>query len=329
MTGTPTGDTVHADGLTDDEFLEHLQAFVGMEIGPPAAAPDEVNVPMVRHWCEAIGDTNPAYLDADAASASVHGGLVAPPTMLQAWVMRPFGAAVSGDNGPYHQMTALLASRGFTSVVATNSDQTYERYLQPGDRLTMRTVIDSISPQKTTALGTGHFVTTRQDYYDGSGDLVGSMMFRIIRFRPAPRPAVTPPRPRPGTTVDNQWWFDALLEGRLEIQRCSSCHRLRHPPGPMCPACHSLEWDTIVASGRATVHSHVTVHHPQVPGFDYPLPVLLVDLDEGVRMVMNTDAAGDDVSIGQTVSIEVRTFDPELALPIAVLTPATNSENPS
>jgi uncharacterized protein len=324
-----TGRTGHTDGLTEEEFFEHLQAFAGMEIGPPAAAPEEVNVAMVRHWCEAIGDTNPAYLDTDAASASVHGGLVAPPTMLQAWVMRPFGVTASGENGPYHEMTALLASRGFTSVVATNSDQTYHRYLRPGDRLTMRTVIDSISPQKTTALGTGHFVTTRQDYYDDRGDLVGSMMFRIIRFRPAPRPAVTPPRPRPGTTVDNQWWFDALLAGRLEIQRCSSCHRLRHPPGPMCPACHSLEWDTILASGGATVHSHVTVHHPQVPGFDYPLAVLLVDLDEGVRMVMNTDAAGDEVSIGQTVSIEVRTFDPELALPIAVLPPATTSEEPS
>jgi uncharacterized protein len=324
-----TGQPDHTGGLTDEEFHEQLQAFVGVEIGPPTAAPDEVNLAMVRHWCEAIGDTNPVYLDSGAAAASVHGGLVAPPTMLQAWVMRPFGGPISDENGPYHRMTALLASRGFTSVVATNSDQTYHRYLRPGDRLTMRTVIDSISPQKTTALGTGHFVTTRQDYFDDSGDLVGSMMFRIIRFRPAQRAVAAPPRPRPGTTVDNQWWFDALLEGRLEIQRCSSCGRLRHPPGPMCPACHSLDWDAVDASGRGTVYSHVTVHHPQVPGFDYPLPVLLVDLDEGVRMVMNVDPAGGDVSIGQDVSIEVRTFDPELALPIAVLPTATNDEEPS
>jgi uncharacterized protein len=329
MTATHTPHTTHADGLTNDEFLEQLQAFEGVEIGPPSAAPDDVNVAMVRHWCQAIGDTNPVYLDPAAAAASVHRGLVAPPTMLQAWVMRPFDAAVSDENGPYHEMTALLASRGFTSVVATNSDQTYHRYLRPGDRLTMRTVIDSISPQKTTALGTGHFVTTRQDYYDDSGELVGSMMFRIIRFRPAPRPAATPLRPRPGTTVDNQWWFDALLAGRLEIQRCASCGRLRHPPGPMCPGCHSLDWDTIVASGRATVHSHVTVHHPQVPGFDYPLPVLLVDLDEGGRMVMNTDGAAGDVSIGQTVNIEVRTFDSELALPIAVVAPPDPYEETS
>ena len=46
---------------------------------------------MIRHWCEAMGDTNPVYIDAEAAAASVHGGIVAPPTMLQAWVMRPFG----------------------------------------------------------------------------------------------------------------------------------------------------------------------------------------------------------------------------------------------
>ena len=71
--------------------------------------------------------------------------------------------------------------------MATNCEQTYLRYLRPGDRVTMRTVIDDISTEKATALGTGHFVTTRQDYYDGDDDLVGSMLFRIFRFQPAGR----------------------------------------------------------------------------------------------------------------------------------------------
>ena len=163
MTGTSTTE------LTDQEFLDALQAFVGLEIGPPVPAPDEVNVPMVRHWCEAIGDTNPIYLDGEAAASSVHGGLVAPPTMLQAWVMSGIRGPSRDGDSPYEQMNRLLFSHGFTSVVATNCEQTYERYLHPGDRLTMRTVIDSISPEKATGLGTGHFVTTRQDYFDESG----------------------------------------------------------------------------------------------------------------------------------------------------------------
>ncbi len=312
--------------LSDEEFQAELERFVGLEIGPPQEGPDEVNRAMIRHWCEAIGDTNPIYVDDEAAAASRHGGLVAPPTMLQAWVMHGVEGPRHDPAGPYHRMNELLFARGFTSVVATNSEQTYHRYLRPGDRLTLRTVIDSISPQKQTALGTGHFVTTRQDYYDAAGELVGSMLFRIIRFRPpaqAPEAAPAPsaaPRPRPATTYDNQWWFDALAEGRLLIQRCTGCGRRRHPAGPMCPACHALTWDTVEAAGGGTIHSFVVTHSPQVPGFDYPLPIVLVDLDEGVRMVMNTlDTPVDDIAIGRRVAVTVRPADAESSLPFATV----------
>ena len=321
MTGTSTTE------LTDQEFFDALQAFVGLEIGPPVPGPDEVNVPMVRHWCEAIGDTNPIYLDGEAAASSVHGGLVAPPTMLQAWVMSGIRGPSRDGDSPYEQMNRLLFSHGFTSVVATNCEQTYERYLHPGDRLTMRTVIDSISPEKATGLGTGHFVTTRQDYFDESGAPVGSMLFRIIRFRPnpkAPTAAKRPPRPEPATTHDNHWWFDALNRGELRIQRCAVCSRLRHPTGPMCPSCHSPEWDSVPAPLTGTIHSYVVVHYPVVASFEYPLPVLLVSLDDmaGIRVVMNSaDSLPESLKVGARVRIEVRESD-TIHLPFAIVEPA-------
>jgi uncharacterized protein len=192
------------------EFYEKLKTYVGREVGDAMAGPDDVNVAMIRHWCEAMGDTNPVYTDPDAAAHSVHGGIVAPPTMLQAWVMRPFGSGrPAPTNNPYVELLALLDT-DFPSVVATNCEQTYNRYLRPGDKISMRTVIDSVSEEKTTGLGTGHFVTSRQDYYANDGELVGSMLFRILRFRPAPKkveaaaPATAPkpPRPRPSTSAD-------------------------------------------------------------------------------------------------------------------------------
>lgn len=323
-----------AESLTDAQFYEQLQSFVGMEVGPPKAGPDEVNAPMIRHLVETLGDANPVYTDEAAGAASIHGGLVAPPTMLQAWVMSGIEGPPRGGDGPYERMNELLFSRGFTSVVATNCEQTYHRYLRPGDRVTMRTVIDSISPQKTTGLGTGHFVTTRQDYFVGNngdtgdtGELVGQMLFRIIRFRPTPRPAAAtprPPRPAPALTQDNAFWFEALQDGRLVIQRCVGCARLRNPPGPMCPACNSLQWDTVEAAGTGTIHSFVVVHYPQVPSFEYPLPVVLVELDgpgeAGIRMVMNTaEATADELQIGQRVTIEVRQADETMKLPFAVI----------
>jgi uncharacterized protein len=312
--------------LEDRDIYDELQKFVGLEIGDPTPAPDEVNVPMIRHWCEAIGDDNPVYLDAEAAAASVHGGIVAPPTMLQAWVMHGMRGPARGGDGPYEQMNELLFSNGFTSVVATNCEQVYHRYVRPGDQLSMRTVIDAISPRKDTALGTGHFVTTRQDYYDDAGELVGSMLFRIIRFRPRAKAPTRPPRPQPATTHDNQWWFDALNEGRLSAQRCAECDTLRFPTGPMCANCHSLRWVEAPCSGHGTIHSFVVTHFPQVPSFEYPLPIVLVDVDvEGaggatVRMVMNTvDTDPAALSVGASVRIEMRRTDAETQLPFAVL----------
>ena len=306
--------------MTEPSFDEQLQAFVGLETGV-GVAPDEVNIAMVRHWCEAMGDANPVYLDATAAEQSVHGGLVAPPTMLQAWVMRAFNGPRHADpNSPYVKLTALVESAGFTSVVAVNCEQTYDRYLRPGDRLTMRTVIDSISPQKTTGLGTGHFITTRQDYFDAASERVGSMLFRILKFQPAakkadpPKPAAL--RPRPSLTHDQDFWFEGLQRGELLIQRCTACLTLRHPSGPMCRACQSLDWDTVVAAGGGVIHSFTVVHYPQIPSIQYPNQVVLVDLDEGVRVVGNTvDTDHSQLQIGARVQLVVQQCDDELALP--------------
>lgn len=330
MTETPhtSPPETGAPEMSDADFDALLQTFVGQEAGDVQLAPDVVNVPMVRHWCEAIGDDNPVYLDAEAAAASVHRELVAPPTMLQAWVMSGIQRPPRNLDSPYEQMNQLLFSRGFTSVVATNCDQTYHRYLHPGDQLTMRTVIDAISPQKTTGLGTGHFITTRQDYFDGDGEPVGSMLFRIIRFRPAvkiPAPAPRPPRPEAATTLDNDWWFRALADGELRVQRCTGCNTLRHPPGPMCPTCHSMSWDSVPAPATGTIHSFVVVHYPVVASFDYPLPVVLVDLDglAGIRIIMNAaDSALELLEIGAAVRIEVRddpTVPDSVSLPFAIV----------
>ena len=324
--------TVEESPAEKEAFLAQLHEFVGLEIGEPTPGPDEVNAPMIRHLVETVGDRNPIYTDPTLAARSVHGGIVAPPTMLQAWVMVGIDGPKREGDGPYERMNALLFSKGFTSVVGTNSDQTYHRYLRPGDRLTMRTVIDSISDEKTTGLGTGHFVTTRQDYYDATDELVGSMMFRIFRFRPKARaaaPKPKPPRPRPATTHDTQWWFDALKEGRVCAQRCGLCNTLRFPTGPMCPSCHSLDWNAVDMPLSGTVHSYIVTHYPQVPSFDYPLPVLLVDLDpdpngrpddRAVRLVVNTvDNSMEGVAVGARVRIVIEKCDDDLSLPFAVV----------
>ena len=271
-------------------FLTQLRAFEGVETGVEVGA-DAVNQAMIRHWVEAMGDENPIYVDPDAAAGSVHGQVIAPAVMLQAWVMRGLQARPESGGSPRDELLRLLDGAGFSSVVATNCEQDYDRMLHLGDHLRTRTVIDSISEEKQTGLGIGHFVTTRVEYETTDGEPVGRMLFRILKFKPgtgrsaAPSPAERPRRPRPSITEDNAFFFEGAKEHRLLIQQCASCGRLRHPPEPRCAVCGSYEWHAKEASGRGTVYSYVVNHYPQVPAFDYPLPIGLIELEEGTRLV--------------------------------------------
>jgi 3-oxo-4,17-pregnadiene-20-carboxyl-CoA hydratase alpha subunit len=329
---------------------EKLQSFVGMVAGEPNRAPDPVNLPMIRHWVEAMADLNPVYVDDEAARRFGYPGIVAPPTMLQAWIMRGLRVSLeveaaraegrpTASGSPTDDLMSTLDEAGFTSVVATNCNQHYERPLVLGDDLSVTSTIDAVSSEKATALGPGHFITTRLEYHDGNGDLVGTMLFRILKFKPgAAAPSASPPtgenasgpgseptrpkRPRPALTQDNRFFFDGAREGKLLIQRCANCGTLRHPPRPSCANCRSFDWDTQTASGRGTVYSYVVNHHPQVPSFDYPLVVALVELEEGTRLVANlSDIAPSEVTIGLPVVAHFVAFDQELTLP--VFRPAT------
>lgn len=308
------------EGTTpESELLARLKAFEGRQVGVPVSAPDPVNQPMIRHWVEAVGDELPVYTDPEAAAASVHGSVVAPPVMLQAWIMRGFAPRPTEGGSAQDDLMALLDSQGFTSVVATNCDQEYQRYLRPGDELTLTSFIESVSPEKATGLGVGHFVTTRQEYRDQTGELVGTMVFRILKFRPADRPADAadrPNRPRPVITHDSAFWFEGAKQHQLLIQRCTACGQLRHPPGPMCQSCQSLDWEAVEASGKGIVYSYVVNHHPRLPAFDYPLAIGLIELEEGVRLV--ADIVGidpDDIEVGLAVQVEFADHDPDLSLP--------------
>jgi len=313
------------------ELEAKLRSYVGRETGPPALGPDPVNEAMIRHWCEAMGDDNPVYTDRAAAEKSVHGGIVAPPTMLQAWSMRGMAMAQPAADGSPDSDDAqlalhrLLTEAGYPSVVATNCEQRYTRYLRPGDQVVSRTVIESVSEQKATALGIGYFIDTRTTFTDQNGDELGWMTFRVLKFKPN-QPAASalaeagapqqPRRLRPPLGHDNQWWWEGIAAGELRIQRCQACGTLRHPPRPMCGACQSLAWDWVVSKGAGTVHSFVILHHPPVPGYEYPLPVALVDLDEGTRIVANVaGCAPAEIRIGMRVQARIEAVDDELKLP--------------
>ncbi|GAA3967698.1 3-oxo-23,24-bisnorchol-4,17(20)-dien-22-oyl-CoA hydratase subunit alpha ChsH2 [Streptomyces marokkonensis] len=339
-------------------YEERLRAFTGRELRALAPAQDPVNQPMIRHWTEAMGDTNPAYTDAEAARATGRAGVVAPASMVQAWTMRGYAATVAPTAGRdgFDELVDLLDEGGYTSVVATDSEFTFLRELEPGDHVAVRETVESISPEKRTGLGTGRFVTTLKTYTDQHGETVATQRWRTLRFRPATEPAARPDpeppgrpdpeppgrpasepagkpasepaaepdpasapvlRPRPAVNRDNAFFFDGAQRHRLLVQRCAACSALRHPPGPCCPECNSLEWDTVEASGHGHVYSYVVNHLPRHPAFDYPLVVAVVELAEGTRLITNlTGVAPEDVAIGMPVVLDWLDADPDLTLPV-------------
>jgi len=130
---------------------------------------------------------------------------------------------------------------------------------------------------------------------------------------------------RLGSTVtrDTQFFWDAVREHRLLIQRCTGCGALRHPPRPMCPQCHALAWDTVEASGRGTVFSFVMPQHPQFPFMEYPYIVALIELEEGTRLVTNiVGTAPEEVDIGMPVQLTFEEFDGGVVLPQFTPAPA-------
>lgn len=307
-------------------FLARLREFEGRETGPPFIGRDPVNAPMIHHWCDAIGDDLPVYADADLATQSVHGGIVAPPTMLQVWAMAGLRPAQASLETELRKLLGILADAGFLAVIATNYDQEYTRYVKPGECLSETTVIESISEEKTTGLGVGHFVTTRSTYRDEQEHAVGTSGMRILVYNPKPRDVAAPPvseraaaRPKrksPARGRDNAFFWEGVDVGELRIQRCSGCGTLHHPPRPMCHHCQSVEWDWIVSSGRGTVHSFVVYHRPEVAPFDAPYVVGLIELEEGTRLVSNVvGIPPDEVRIDMPVECHFDEVEEGLILP--------------
>jgi hypothetical protein len=280
----------------------------------PRAGRDPVNQPMINNWVEALGDPNPIYVDEDAARAAGHDGPVAPPAMIQVWTMGGLHRPRTSDD-PLGRMMAVLDDAGYTSVVATNCEQTYHRYLRPGEQVSVTTTLETVVGPKRTALGEGWFVTTLNTWSVGA-EPVAEMRFRVLKFVPSPPAADRGAGLRPVISHDTEFFWAGMTAGELRIQHCPSCGRLRHPPGPMCPSCGAGKQDWVVAAGSGTVFSYVVHHHPKVPGKTLPFVVALVELEEGVRMLGElVDIDPARVGIGLPVELALTRIDDELTLP--------------
>ena len=318
------------------EVVAEARQHVGTPATDRRVGRDAVNIAMINHWADALDDRNAAYTD--AAQHTRHGGVIAPPALLGSWTMdaQTAGSGTQTEHGitggPRDQVLRRLEDLGYVAVVATDYEQEYVRQLRPGDRLSEAISIEALSERKDTGLGTGYFVTVRHDYFDQNDELVGVARMRLLKFKPKPRPAAAQDdqhkgetashRPRPPVNRDNAFFWEGVERGELLIQRCAACGTLRHPPRPMCGRCRSTDWDTLRSSGRGTIYSYAIHHHPPLPGLELPVVVVLVELEEDVRILSDlVDVDPETVAIGQGVQLEIREVEPGFHLPLFVRVP--------
>lgn len=303
---------------------DEIYSFVGREIYPLTPAPDDVNDAMIRHWAEAIGDNNPAYTDKEWAARSARGKTISPPAMLYAWGQEGYAVTVERPVNALSDLERTFRKHGYTGVLGTNLSQEYFKEVSPGDNVHLVMHIDTISERKTTSRGPGYFFETVTEFFDQHGDKIGNQRFKVLSFLPnEPISAVSsddklevPTRIASPRGQDNGWWWDAVDNGKVLIQRCSSCQTLRHPPRPMCGECQSMEWDSIESSLDGEIMSFTELHHPKIPGYQYPLVCAVIKLGEGTNIVSNiVGCEPADVTIGMKVKGKVEQVDEKTMLP--------------
>ncbi len=284
------------------EAIAEITAAAGAK---PRAARDPVNQPTINNWVEAIGDRNPIYVDEAAARAAGHPGIVAPPAMIQVWTMFGLGGERPKDD-PLGPIMQLFDDAGYIGVVATNCEQIYHRYLQPGEHISITSEMGDVVGPKQTALGEGYFVNQHIIWRVGDED-VAEMNWRILKFKPAASGSAVPDdldpdsMMRPSSSRDTAFFWEGVQAHELRIQRRPD-GSLQHPPVPAVWQDKAAPIDYMVASGKGTVFSFVVHHAPKVPGRTLPFLIALVELEEGVRMLgelRNVDPA--KVKIGMSV----------------------------
>lgn len=110
----------------------------------------------------------------------------------------------------------------------------------------------------------------------------------------------------PAIDPDGDPYWQGAAEGELRYRKCDACDAAIFYPRSICPACGAPDPNWAVSKGAGTVYACSTVHRaPPAFADNAPYTVLLVDLDEGFRMMGGLDGDGD-VAIGDRVTVTFR-----------------------
>lgn len=150
----------------------------------PRFAGTAVSASRIQFFASLVRDGNPSYWD-DEFAHRVWGGLVAPPGMLMSWLIPP--PWLPSGQPPVPSIAIRVPLPGTTFINASNDAEFLTPILE-GDRLSVVEKVVSVSPEKQTRLGAGHFVETEDTYRRADGAAVARNRNTLFRYTPTGQP---------------------------------------------------------------------------------------------------------------------------------------------
>ena len=99
--------------------------------------------------------------------------------------------------------------------------------------------------------------------------------------------------------------------------RCVDCGTISTPPSihPTCIACGGPKLEPVAVARDGQVHTYVVNHTMPAP-FVAPLPIAVLDMDDGARLMLQVIGDGTDVEIGTRVDLVLRKYAHERGVPV-------------
>jgi uncharacterized OB-fold protein len=99
--------------------------------------------------------------------------------------------------------------------------------------------------------------------------------------------------------------------------RCVDCGTISTPPSihPHCINCGGPKLEAVQIARGGVVHTFVVNHTMPAP-FVAPLPIAVLDMDDGARLMLQVVGDGGDVEIGRRVELVLRRYAHERGVPV-------------
>lgn len=120
----------------------------------------------------------------------------------------------------------------------------------------------------------------------------------------------------PDINPETKPFWDATLEGRLLIKKCTACGDHYWYPRTICPLCGSFDTEWVEAAGTGTIYTFSVQRKGAGPwAAAGPYVLAYIQLDEGPRVLTNiVNAEPESLHIGDPVKVTFQPTETEAAL---------------